>query len=104
MADAPPKSRTVQLSASAKEAARKARVADNTLLKAGFKRAQTTSATAPQPKTKVGLSFDKHLILCMACMGLHATRPKSLWTLAPPAPANPPATPMLDPPGKSRSI
>ena len=36
MADAPPKARTVHLSTTAKEAARKSRAADNTLLTAGF--------------------------------------------------------------------
>lgn len=59
MADAPPKARTVHLSAAAKEAARKAKVADSVLVNAGLKRAQTTSptdgSTAPLPKNKVGL-------------------------------------------------
>ena len=51
MADAPPKTRTVHLSAAAKETARKARVADKVLVGAGLKRAQNSNAEATKYRT-----------------------------------------------------
>ena len=68
MADAPSKTRTVHLSAAAKEAARKARVADKVLVDAGLKRAQNSNAEAPRPKNRVSLLNDKHTPHYLYCM------------------------------------